>query len=112
MTTAYLKSLPRDEGREPGAGAEAPAAGPAPPRSDEFQDDPMNALEASRKRGAEDAGPEADNAGRGGAQPDPGSMVDDSMPELRRKPRCSEPMLWHWRRRIRRRAGSELAHSD
>ena len=25
------------------------------------------------------------NAGRGGAQPDPGSMVDDSMPELRRE---------------------------
>ena len=28
-------------------------------------------------------GHEADDAGRGGAQPDPGSMVDDSMPELR-----------------------------
>ena len=27
-------------------------------------------------------------------------------------PRRSEPMLWHWWRRIRRRAGSELAHSD
>ena len=26
--------------------------------------------------------------------------------------RRSEPMLWHWQRRIRRRAGSELAHSD
>ena len=25
------------------------------------------------------------DAGRGGAQPDPGSMVDDSMPELRRE---------------------------
>ena len=29
------------------------------------------------------AGHEADDAGRGGAQPDPGSMVDDSMPKLR-----------------------------
>ena len=34
---------------------------------------------------AEDAGHEADDAARGGAQPDPGSMVDDSMPELRRE---------------------------
>ena len=78
LTTAYLRSLPRDEGREPGAGAEAPAAVPAPPRSDEVQDEPMNAREASRKRSAQDAGHEADDAGRGGAQPDPGSMVDDS----------------------------------
>ena len=45
----------------------------------------MDAREASRKRRAEDAGHEADDAGRGGAQPDPGSMVDDSMPELRRE---------------------------
>ena len=29
------------------------------------------------------AGHEVDDAGRGGARPDPGSMVDDSMPELR-----------------------------
>ena len=85
LTTAYLRSLPRDEGREPGAGAGAPAAVPAPPRSDEVQDEPMNAWEASRKRRAEDAGHEADDAGRGGAQPDPGSMVDDSMPERRRE---------------------------
>ena len=28
------------------------------------------------------------------------------------RPRRWEPMLWHWRRRIRRRAGSELPHSD
>ena len=40
----------------------------------------MDAREASRKHRAEDAGHEADDAGRGGAQPDPGSMVDDSMP--------------------------------
>ena len=45
----------------------------------------MDAQEASRKRRAEDAGHEADDAGRGGAQPGPGSMVDDSMPELRRE---------------------------
>ena len=85
LTTAYLRSLPRDEGREPGVGVEAPAAVPAPPRLDGVQDEPMNAREASRKRSAEDAGHEADDAGRGGAQPGPGSMVDDSMPELRRE---------------------------
>ena len=45
----------------------------------------MNAREASRKRSAEDAGHEADGAGRGGVQPDPGSIVGDSMPELRRE---------------------------
>ena len=45
----------------------------------------MNAREASRKRSSEDAGHEAGDAGRGGAQPDPGSMADDSMPELRRE---------------------------
>ena len=85
LTTAYLRSLPRDEEREPDAGAEAPAAVPTPPRPDGVQDEPMDAREASRKRRAEDAGHEADDAGRGGAQPDPGSMVDDSMPELRRE---------------------------
>ena len=85
LTTAYLRSLPRDEGREPGEGVQAPAAVPAPPRPDEVQDEPMNAREASRKRSAEDAGHEADDAGRGGAQPDPVSMVDDNMPELRRE---------------------------
>ena len=85
LTTACLRSLPRDEGREPGAGAEAPAAVPAPPRSDEVQDEPINAPEASRKRSAEDAGHDADDAGRAGAQPDSRSMVDDSTPELRRE---------------------------
>ena len=55
-----------------------------PPRPDGVQDEPMNAEEASRERRA-DAGHEADEAGRGGAQPDPGSTVDDSMPELRRE---------------------------
>ena len=28
------------------------------------------------------------------------------------RPRRSEPMLWHWWNRVRRRAGNELAHSD
>ena len=64
---------------------EAPAAVPAPPRSDVVQDEPMDAREASRKRRAEDAGHEADDAGRGGAQTDPGSLFNDSMPELRRE---------------------------
>ena len=85
LTTAYLRGLPRDEGRGPGAGVVAPAAVPVPPRPVGVQDEPMDAREASRKRGAEDAGAEADDAGRGGAQPDPGSMADDCMPELRRE---------------------------
>ena len=85
LTTAYLRGLPRDGGRELGAGVSAPAAVPAPPRPDGVQDEPMDAREASRKRRAEDAGHEADDAGRGRAQPDPGSMDDDSMPELRRE---------------------------
>ena len=85
LTSAHLRGLPRDEGRGPGAGVEAPAAVSAPPRSDEVQDEPMNAEETSRKRSAEDAGHEADDAGRGGAQPDPGSMVDYNMPEFRRE---------------------------
>ena len=83
-TTACLRNLARDKGREPDARAGAPTAVPVPPRPDGVQDEPMDAREASRKRRAEDAGHEADDASRGGAQPDPGSMVDDSMPELRR----------------------------
>ena len=109
LTTAYLRGLPRDEGGGPSAGVAAPAAVPVPPRPDGIQDEPVDAREASRKRRAEDAGHEADDAGRGGAQPDPDSMADDSMPELRRE---AEALLWHWRRRIRRRAGNKLAHSD
>ena len=70
---------------EAGAGVVEPAAVPVPPRPDGVQNEPMNAEETSRKRNAEDAGHEADDACRGGAQPDPGSMVDDSMPELRRE---------------------------
>ena len=72
-TTAYLRGLARDEGRGPGAGAEAPAAVAVPPRSDEVQDEPTNAAETSRKRSAEDACHEADDAGRGAAR----SRLDD-----------------------------------
>ena len=76
----------RDEEEEgPGASAEASAAVPAPPRSGEVQDEPMNAAETLTKCSAEDAGHEADDAGRGGVQPDPDSMADGSMPEARRE---------------------------
>ena len=85
LTTAHLSDLPRDEGGGLGAGVEAPAAVPVPPRPDRVQDEPVNAEETSGKRSAEDAGHGADDAGRRGAQPDPGSMVDYSMPELRRE---------------------------
>ena len=68
----------------------------------------MNAKETSRKRSAEDAGHEADDAGRGGAQPDPGPMVDDSMPGGRPRRCCGtgggvfagEPKM-SWRIRLR-----------
>ena len=59
LTTAYLRGLPRDEEGGLGAGAEAPS-----PRSDEVQDEPVDAREASRKRRAQAAGREADDAGR------------------------------------------------
>ena len=118
LTTSYLRSLPRDEGRQLGTGAEAPAAVPAPPRSDEVQDKPMNNREASRKRSAEVAGHEADDAGRGGAQPDAGSMVDDSMPELRREVEAlgadgggvfAGGLVASWRIRIECRCGNGSA---
>ena len=38
---------------------------------------PMGVIGTSRKRSAEDAGHETDDADRGGVQPDPGSMADD-----------------------------------
>ena len=98
--------------REPGAGAEAPAAVPAPPRSDEVQDEPMNARGASRKRSSEDAGREADDAGRGGAQPDPGSMFDDSMTELRREAEALGADAVALAEEYSPASGSELAHSD
>ena len=111
LTTAYLRSLPRDGEREPDAGVEAPAAVPAPPRFEEVQDEPMDARESSTKRSEEDAGHEADDAGRG-VQPDPGSVVDDSMPELRREAEAlGADAVALAESYIRRRAGSELAHS-
>ena len=72
----------------------------------------MNAREASRKRSAEDADHEVDDAGRGGAQPDPGSMVDGSMPELRREALALGADAWHWgswRIRVECRCGNESA---
>ena len=40
-------------------------------------------METSRKRSAEDAGHIAGDADRGGVQPDPGTMADDSTQEAR-----------------------------
>ena len=57
LTTAHLRNLPHDEEKGPGAGVAAPAAVSVPPRPDGFQDEPMDAREASRNRSAEDAGP-------------------------------------------------------
>ena len=75
----------RDEGRRPAESARSPAAVPVPSISDEVQDEPMDAGEASSKRSAEDSGHETDDEGRGGVEPDPGSMADDSMQEARRE---------------------------
>ena len=111
-TTAYLRSLPRDEGGGPGAGVVAAAAVPAPQRPVGVQDEPMDAEETSRKRRAEDAGPEADDAGRGGAQPDPGSVVDDSMPELRREAEALGANAVALAEAYSSTSRSELAHSD
>ena len=44
----------------------------------------MDAVERSRKRSAEDAGHETDDAGRGGVEPDPGTTAGDSMQEAMR----------------------------
>ena len=85
LTTAYLSCVARDEGRRPAGSAVAPTAVPMPPRSDDVKDVPMDAMETSRKRSAEGGGHEADDAGRGGVQPDPESMADDSMQEARRE---------------------------
>ena len=45
---------------------------------------PMGVIETSRKRSAEDAGHETEDAGRGGVQPDPGSVANDSVQEAMR----------------------------
>ena len=91
LTTASLRGLARVEGRRPAESAGAPAGIPVPPIPGEAQgaptDDgagaraPTDVIETSRKRSAEDAGHETDDADRGGVQPDPGSMADDSMQE-------------------------------
>ena len=62
-----------------------------PPIPDEAQDAPiddgagvrapLDVIETSRKRSAEDAGQETDDADRAGMQPGRGSMADDSMQE-------------------------------
>ena len=93
LTTAHLRSLARDEGR-PAGSTGAPAAVPVPPIPGEAQDAPlddgagarapMDVIETSRKRSVEHAGHETDDADRGGVQPDPGSMADDSMQEAMR----------------------------
>ena len=104
FTTSYLRGLPRDEGGGPGAGVAAPAAVPVPPRPDGVQDQPMDAREASRKLHAEDAGHEADDAGRGVEvlSPIQDRWLATACPSSGGRPRRSEPMLWHWRRRVRR----------
>ena len=84
-----------------------------PPRPDGVQDEPMNAEEASRKSSAEDAGHEADMMQVVEVySPIQDRWLATARPCSGGRPRRSEPMLWHWRRRIRRRGGSELAHSD
>ena len=62
---------------------------------------PMGVIETSRKRSAEDAGHETDDADRGGVQPDPDSMAGDSMQEAMRQGRseCSSA-------RFQQRAGA------
>ena len=77
LTTAYLRGLDRES-------AGAPGAVPAPPNPD-VQDIPMDTAGTSRKRSAEDAGHVMDDADRGGAQPEPSSVADDSMKEARRE---------------------------
>ena len=71
-----------------------PPAVPVPPipgkAQDAPQDDgagaqaPMDVIGTSRKRSAEEAGHETDDADRGGVQSDPGSMAGDSMHEAMR----------------------------
>ena len=80
-----------------------------PPISDEVRDVPMDAMETSRQRSAEDAGHEADDAGRGGVQPDPGSVADDSMQEARRDAEAlgaDAVALAYSRARVQQRAGA------
>ena len=66
----------------------------------------MNARETLRKRSAEGAGHEADDAGRGGVQPDPDSMADDSVPELRREAEDAVALVEAYSPASQRRAGA------
>ena len=77
LTTAYLRGLDRES-------AGAPSAVAAPPPNPDVPNKPMDTAEASRKRSAEDAGHVMDETDRGGAQPEPSSVADDSMQEARR----------------------------
>ena len=72
----------------------------------------MNAEETSRKRSAEDAGHEAADAGRGGVQPDPDSMADDSKPELRREAEALGVDAVALAEAFRQRASNELVRLD
>ena len=78
MTAANLRGLPRDEGGGPGAGAAAPAAVPAT-ETDGVLGEPMNARKSHEK-----AVQKMMFMKQMMQVVDPGSMVDDSMPELRR----------------------------
>ena len=113
MTIAYLRGLARDEGRRPAESAGAPAAVPVPPTPDEAQDAPMDdgagvraptgVIETSRKRSAEDAGHETDDAD--------GAIQDRWLRTAYRRP-CgmqgrSVLMLWHWQKRSRQQGSSD-----
>ena len=101
LTIAYLRGLDRES-------AGAPGAVPAPPNPD-VQDIPMDTAGTSRKRSAEDARHVMDDADRGGAQPEPSSVADDSMQEAGGRRRRSERMLWHLRRHtLRQGSNNEL----
>ena len=89
LTTSNLRGLARDEERGPAESAGAPPAISVPRMPNEAQDAPtddgagakapMDVIETSRKRSADEAGHETDDADRGGVQPDPGSMAGESM---------------------------------
>ena len=96
LTTAYLRSLPRDEERELDAGAGAPAAVPAPPRPDGVQDEPM-----PRKR-RENVVQKMLVMKQMTQVVEVHSLIQDSWlmtasASSGGRPRRSEPMLWHRR---------------
>ena len=97
MRTAYPRGLARDKERGPAESAGAPPAIPVPTIPG-ASGAPMDVLETSRKRSAEDAGHETDDAVRGGVQPDPA---------CRRTCGGSVLMLWHWQKRARQQGSSD-----